>query len=89
MPWGVLLENVPGLVQIADNAPYLDVLLRCMCSLPVVWRIQLLCPSEHMAEGAMRRRVIFAGIRVDLAVAAEEEGWREVEGGDPHALGWD
>ena len=88
MPWGVLLENVPGLLQLGDNAPFLDMLLRCLCSLPVVWRIQLLCPHEHMEEGATRRRVIFAGVRVDLAVAAAEEGWREVEGDDPSAWRW-
>ena len=63
MPWGVVLENVPGLVEIGDNAPYLAMLLRCLSSLPVVWRAQILDPCEHMGEGVSRRRVIFAGIR--------------------------
>ena len=75
MPRGCVLENVPGLVQSRANAPYLDMLVRRIGVLPVVWRVQLLCPHKHLGEGAVRERVIFAGVRVDLA----RDAWRERE----------
>ena len=73
MPRGCVLENVPGLIQSAANAAYLGVLVRRLGALPVVWRVQILCPHKHLGEGAVRERVIFAGVRVDLAT----DGWRE------------
>ena len=73
MPRGCVLENVPGLVQSEANALYLGMLVRRLGALPVVWRVQILCPHKHLGEGAVRERVIFAGVRVDLAT----DGWRE------------
>ena len=62
------MENVPGLLQQQVNAPYVAMLQSCMVGLPLVWRVQILCPGEHMGEGLARPRVVFAGVRVDLVV---------------------
>ena len=66
MPWGVVLENVPGLLSLRANAPYLRMLQRCFGSLPLVWRVSLVCPAADLGEGIEKQRVIFAAIRADL-----------------------
>ena len=66
MPAGVLLENVPGLLRLQANSPYLRLLQRCMSVLPVVWRVGLVCPHADWGDGVEKQRVLLAAVRADL-----------------------
>ena len=66
MPWGVVLENVPGLLSLQANAPYRRMIARCMAGLPLVWRVGLVCPAADWGDGMEKQRVIFAGVRADM-----------------------
>ena len=71
--WGILLENVPGLVQAPANRFYLQQLVRSMCSVPLQWRVQLLSPSRDLGHGPDRERLVLAGVREDLVARARDQ----------------
>ena len=60
-PWMLVMENVPGLVELQACRPMLRYLLSEMLATPYVWSWQYVCPVEHCGGCTTRRRLFFVG----------------------------